>query len=245
MFARAIRNAFDELNFRSARRKPTLAVIELAGIAVAIALIKDLLEPHRNWAFDLEVVIAIWATALATTLAPAWAKALGKAHADTLRREKGELFAKRLDTKGKLEIVSASRLCIGDTVLIEAGDLIPGDGDIVEGIASVDESAITGESAPVIRESGGARSAVSAGARVLSDHIKVRITSNPAETLLDRMAAMVEGEDRDLTPDEISAAHMVAALTLGALLSTLMLAPLAMYAVLATGDLSVITVLAS
>ena len=150
---------------------------------------------------------------LFANFAEAMAEGRGKAQADTLRKTKTETMAKRLKNGKKYEAVAATELRRGDVVLVERGDIIPGDGDVIEGIASVDESAITGESAPVIRESGGDRSAVTGGTRVLSDQIKVQITSNPGETFLDRMIALVEGAERQKTPNEIALNIVIAGLT--------------------------------
>ena len=149
---------------------------------------------------------------LFANFAEAMAEARGKAQADSLRKTKTDALAKRLTSNGKIEEVPASALRAGDVVTCEAGDIIPGDGEVIEGIATVDESVITGESAPVIRESGGDRSAVTGGTTVLSDHIKIRITSNPGETFLDRMIALVEGAERQKTPNEIALNILIAGL---------------------------------
>src|SRR5207249_44461 len=150
--------------------------------------------------------------------------------ADALRKTKTETVAKRLDSNGKIETVGASVLRRGDIVVCEPNDIIPGDGDVIEGIASVDESVITGESAPVIRESGGDRSAVT-GTKVLSDYIKIRISSNPGETFLDRMIALVEGAERQKTPNEIALNILLAGLTIIFLLAVVTLLPYAIYSV--------------
>src|SRR5207342_1658619 len=177
-------------------------------------------------------------TVLFANFAEAMAEARGKAQADALRKTKTDSVGKRI-VDGRIEEVSAARLRAGDVVLCEPGDLIPGDGDVIEGVASVDESVITGESAPVIRESGGDRSAVTGGTRVLSDWIKVRITSNPGETFLDRMIALVEGAERQKTPNEIALNILIAGLTLIFLLAVATLGPFAVYSVAATGTGSV------
>ena len=160
---------------------------------------------------------------LFANFAEAMAEARGKAQADTLRKTKTDALAKRLLADGSIEQVPASQLRAGDVVICEAGDLIPGDGEVIEGIATVDESVITGESAPVIRESGGDRSAVTGGTKVLSDQIKIRITSNPGETFLDRMIALVEGAERQKTPNEIALNILIAGLTLIFLLAVVTL----------------------
>jgi K+-transporting ATPase ATPase B chain len=187
-----------------------------------------------NAGFDLQICLWLWFTVLFANFAEAMAEGRGKAQAESLRKTKTESTARRL-VSGKEEHVPASALRKGDVVLCEPGDLIPGDGEVIEGIASVDESVITGESAPVIRESGGDRSAVTGGTKVLSDFIKIQITSNPGETFLDRMIALVEGAQRQKTPNEIALNIMIAGLTLIFLLATVTLAPFAMYSVTAAG----------
>jgi len=182
--------------------------------------------------FVLAVAVWLWFTVLFANFAEAMAEGRGKAQADTLRRARTTTMAKRLsspDRLGKVEEVAAPELRKGDLVLIEAGDVIPGDGDVVEGVASVDESAITGESAPVIRESGGDRSAVTGGTRVLSDWIVVQISANPGETFLDRMIALVEGAKRQRTPNEIALNVLIASLTIIFLLVVVSLEPFAIY----------------
>jgi K+-transporting ATPase ATPase B chain len=188
----------------------------------------------------------LWLTVLFANFAEAMAEGRGKAQADTLRKTKTETTARRL-VGGKTETVAATQLRAGDTVMVEANEIIPGDGDVIEGIASVDESAITGESAPVIRESGGDRSAVTGGTKVLSDWIKVKITSNPGETFLDRMIALVEGAQRQKTPNEIALNIVIAGLTLVFLLAVVSLQPFAIYSVKSsgTGQAPSVTVLIS
>ncbi|MBE3576010.1 MAG: hypothetical protein IMW99_11300 [Firmicutes bacterium] len=184
--------------------------------------------------FDLQITAWLWFTVLFANFAESVAEGRGKAQAETLRRTRTETLAKRIvgtlpDGSPKVEIVPASALRAGDLVWVEAGDIIPSDGEIVEGIASVDESAITGESAPVIREAGGDRSAVTGGTRVLSDQIKVQISSNPGETFLDRMIALVEGARRQKTPNEIALTILLIGLTLIFLLAVATLEPFALY----------------
>jgi K+-transporting ATPase ATPase B chain len=171
----------------------------------------------------------LWFTVLFANFAEAMAEGRGKAQAETLRRARSETIAKRITPDGKVEEVASAKLRAGDLVSVDAGELIPGDGEIVEGVASVDESAITGESAPVIREAGGDRSAVTGGTRVLSDFIKVKITSNPGETFLDRMIALVEGAARQKTPNEIALNILLAGLTIIFLLAVVTLQPFAIY----------------
>src|SRR5436305_5179163 len=182
--------------------------------------------------FVLAVAIWLWFTVVFANFAEAMAEGRGKAQAETLRRARTTTMARRLasrDRFGPVQEVAAPELRKGDLVLVEAGDLIPGDGDVVEGVASVDESAITGESAPVIRESGGDRSAVTGGTRVLSDWIVVQVSANPGETFLDRMIALVEGAKRQRTPNEIALNILIAALTIIFLLVVVSLEPFAIY----------------
>src|SRR5258708_18962547 len=173
----------------------------------------------------------LWAQDIFANCGEAMAGGRGKGEADTVRKESTETVAHKLQANGCTQDISGSELRKGDVVLVRAGEFIPGDGDVIEGVASVDESAITGESAPVIRESGGDRSAVTGGTRVLSDWIKVQITSNPGETFLDRMIALVEGAQRQKTPNEIALNIMISGLTLIFLLAVVTLAPFAQYSV--------------
>ena len=174
--------------------------------------------------FGLQITLWLWFTVVFANFAEAMAESRGKAQADTLRKARTETQARKLKADGTIEIVPSSKLRAGDVVVVAAGEFIPGDGEVIEGVASVDESAITGESAPVIRESGGDRSAVTGGTRVLSDEIKVRITSNPGETFLDRMIKMVEGASRQKTPNEIALNILLAGLTIIFLLAVATLA---------------------
>jgi K+-transporting ATPase ATPase B chain len=184
---------------------------------------------HGAFRFDLQITLWLWFTVLFANFAEAMAEGRGKAQADALRRAKSETTAHRITSEGKTEEVPSSQLRAGDTVRVVAGQMIPGDGEVIEGVASVDESAITGESAPVIREAGGDRSAVTGGTRVLSDVILVHITSNPGETFLDRMIALVEGAERQKTPNEIALNILLAGLTIVFLLATVTLQPFAVY----------------
>src|SRR4029077_3778097 len=183
----------------------------------------------------VQISLWLWFTVLFANFAEAMAEARGKAQADALRKTKTDTMARKLLANSKEEMVPASKLRSGDVVYCEAGNLIPGDGEVIEGIASVDESVITGESAPVIRESGGDRSAVTGGTRVLSDHITIRITSNPGETFLDRMIALVEGAVRQKTPNEIALNILIAGLTLIFLMAVATLPTYAKYAIQAVG----------
>jgi len=236
---RAIVDAFKKLDPRVQARNPVMFVVEVGSVITTIEWIRSLLDPSLEGerGFVLAVTIWLWFTVLFANFAEAMAEGRGKAQADTLRRARSETLARRLTIadgqpftrNAPFEEVAAPKLRKGDFVLVEAGDLIPGDGDVVEGVASVDESAITGESAPVIRESGGDRSAVTGGTRVLSDWIVVRISSNPGETFLDRMIALVEGASRQKTPNEIALNILLASLTIIFLLAVVSLEPFAIY----------------
>jgi K+-transporting ATPase ATPase B chain len=197
-----------------------------AGSVVTTAL---LLREKQNFAFNLQITLWLWFTVLFANFAEAMAEGRGKAQADTLRKARSETEARRLLPNGTIETIPSAKLRSADVVMVSAGELIPGDGEVIEGVASVDESAITGESAPVIREAGGDRSAVTGGTRVLSDVIKVRITSNPGETFLDRMIALVEGASRQKTPNEIALNILLAGLTIIFLLAVVTLQPFAIY----------------
>ena len=186
---------------------------------------RHLRRRRQTLGFELQIALWLWFTVLFANFAEAMAEARGKAQADTLRKTKTDAMAKRLPATEKSKQVPASKLRAGDIVICEAGELIPGDGEVIEGIATVDESVITGESAPVIRESGGDRSAVTGGTKVLSDQIKIRITSNPGETFLDNMIALVEGAERQKTPNEIALNILIAGLTLIFLLAVATLHP--------------------
>jgi potassium-transporting ATPase ATP-binding subunit len=226
---RAIVDSFGKLNPRTLIKNPVIFVVEIVSIVVTIRVIADIVGGGPV-AFDTAIGIGLWFTVLFANFAEAMAEGRGKAQADALRKTRADLVARRLTTGDGEETVPASQLRAGDVVLVEAGDLIPGDGEIVEGIASVDESAITGESAPVIRESGGDRSAVTAGTKVLSDWIKVRITADPGETFLDRMIALVEGAERQKTPNEIALSILLAKFSIIFLIVCVVLQPFAMYA---------------
>ena len=189
----------------------------------------ECLASYRALRFRLQITLWLWFTVLFANFAEAMAEGRGKAQADTLRKARAETEAHLLERDGSTEDVPSSKLRSGDVVLVTAGEFIPGDGEVIEGVASVDESAITGESAPVIRESGGDRSAVTGGTRVLSDEIKVRITSNPGETFLDRMIKLVEGASRQKTPNEIALNILLAGLTIIFLLAVVTLQPFAIY----------------
>jgi K+-transporting ATPase ATPase B chain len=241
LLRRAIGDSFRKLNPVTLMKNPVIFVVEVGAALTTVFLIRDLFTGAHNLGFELQIDVWLWFTVLFATFAEAMAEARGKAQADTLRKTKTETTAKRV-VNGKSEIVAATQLRSGDVVVVEAGETIPGDGDVVEGIASVDESAITGESAPVIRESGGDRSAVTGGTKVLSDRIKVKITSNPGETFLDRMIALVEGASRQKTPNEIALNILIAGLTIIFLFAVATLVPFAIYSVASAGAGTVPTI---
>jgi K+-transporting ATPase ATPase B chain len=232
---RAVRDSFAKLNPAKLLKNPVIFVVEAGAVITTILLARDFATGAADAGFNLQIALWLWFTVLFANFAEAMAEARGKAQADTLRKTKSDSVAKRLLANGKTERVPASQLRAGDQVVCEAGDIIPGDGEVIEGIATVDESVITGESAPVIRESGGDRSAVTGGTRVLSDQIKIKITSNPGETFLDRMIALVEGAERQKTPNEIALNILIAGLTLIFLLAVVTLQPFSQYAVSASG----------
>jgi K+-transporting ATPase ATPase B chain len=216
-------DALRKLDPRMMVKAPVMFVVEIGAIFATVSAILD------ATVFAWWIVVWLWLTVVFANLAEAVAERRGKAQAATLRRTRTETSARRLRAEGREEQVSASRLTLGDVVVVVAGEVIPGDGEIIEGVASVDESAITGESAPVIRESGGDRSSVTGGTRVLSDRIVVRITSKPGETFIDRMIALVEGANRQKTPNEIALNILLASLTIVFLAATVTLQPFAAY----------------
>jgi len=225
----ALLDALKKLNPRTMMRNPVMFVVEIGSVVTTLLLFRDLSTHQKTFGFDLQITLWLWFTVLFANFAEAMAEGRGKAQADTLRRAKSETTAHRVIANGKSEDVPSAELRADDIVVVIAGELIPGDGEVIEGVASVDESAITGESAPVIRESGGDRSAVTGGTRVLSDHLKIRITSNPGETFLDRMIALVEGAERQKTPNEIALNILLAGLTVIFLLAVVTLQPFAVY----------------
>jgi K+-transporting ATPase ATPase B chain len=219
-------DAILKLNPRRMMGNPVMFVVEVGSLITTVLLIR---HPHTAFGFNLQITLWLWFTVLFANFAEAMAEGRGKAQADTLRKARSETIANRQVADGSMEQVPSSQLRTGDVVVVSAGEFIPGDGEIIEGVASVDESAITGESAPVIRESGGDRSAVTGGTRVLSDQIKIKITSNPGETFLDRMIALVEGAERQKTPNEIALNILLAGLTIIFLLAVVTLQPFAIY----------------
>jgi K+-transporting ATPase ATPase B chain len=222
---RALVDAVVKLDPRTMMKNPVMFVVEVGSVVTTLLLFRE----QRSFAFNLQITLWLWFTVLFANFAEAMAEGRGKAQADTLRKARSETEARRLLADGTIETVPSAKLRSGDVVTVAANELVPGDGEVIEGVASVDESAITGESAPVIREAGGDRSAVTGGTRVLSDVIKVRITSNPGETFLDRMIALVEGAERQKTPNEIALNILLAGLTIIFLLAVVTLQPFAIY----------------
>ena len=227
---RAIFDSFKKLDPRVQLKNPVMFVVEVGALLTTIQLVRDALHHAGDFGWGLQITLWLWFTVVFANFAEAMAEGRGKAQADTLRKARSETMARRLKSNGSTESVASSVLRAGDLVLVVAGEFIPGDGEVAEGVASVDESAITGESAPVIREAGGDRSAVTGGTRVLSDEITVRITSNPGETFLDRMIRLVEGASRQKTPNEIALNILLAGLTIIFLLAVVTLQPFAVYA---------------
>src|ERR1700736_6631600 len=233
----AVGDAFKKLNPRTLARNPVSFTVEVVSAATTILFVRDLFAGSGT-SFSGQISLWLWFTVLFANFAEAVAEGRGKAQAASLRRTQSQAVEKPLPMaeSSQWQEVAAAQLKVGDLVLVEAGDLIPSDGEIVEGIASVDESAITGESAPVIRESGGDRSAVTGGTRVLSDQIVVRITARPGETFLDRMIALVEGSQRQKTPNEIALNILLAGLTIIFLLAVVTLPAFAHYSENAAGQ---------
>ncbi len=222
---RALVDSLIKLSPRTMMRNPVMFVVEVGSILTTLLLLQD----KTTFSFNLQITLWLWFTVIFANFAEAMAEGRGKAQAETLRKTKSETVAHKLLEKGGIQDIPSSVLRLGDIVLVSACEFIPGDGEVIEGVASVDESAITGESAPVIREAGGDRSAVTGGTRVLSDQIKVRISSNPGETFLDRMIALVEGAERQKTPNEIALNILLAGLTIIFLLAVVTLQPFAIY----------------
>ena len=229
---RAIGDSFVKLAPRHMVRNPVMFVVLIGSVLTTLVLFRDIAEGRGDIAFTLQIAIWLWFTVVFANFAEAMAEGRGKAQADTLRKSRTETTAKRLANANdhtKREIVAAPELRRGDLVLCLPGDVIPSDGEVVDGVASVDESAITGESAPVVRESGGDRSAVTGGTKVLSDYLVIRISANPGETFLDRMIALVEGASRQKTPNEIALTILLSGLTIIFLLAVVTLQPFAIY----------------
>src|SRR6202140_2568183 len=226
---RAALDSLVKLDPRNMMKNPVMFVVEVGSVATTILLIRDVLRHQGAFGFNLQITLWLWFTVLFANFAEAMAEGRGKAQADSLRKARAETIANRLLPDGTTEQIASSKLRSGDLVRVAASEFIPSDGEILEGVASVDESAITGESAPVIREAGGDRSAVTGGTRVLSDWLKIKITSNPGETFLDRMIALVEGAERQKTPNEIALNILLAGLTIIFLLAVVTLQPFAIY----------------
>jgi len=222
---RAVLDSFKKLDPRHMMGNPVMFVVEVGSVITTVLLARG----RGDFLFNLQITLWLWFTVLFANFAEAMAEGRGKAQADTLRKARSETIANRQGENGELEKIPSSKLRAGDVVIVSAGELVPSDGEIIEGVASVDESAITGESAPVIREAGGDRSAVTGGTRVLSDQIRVKVTSNPGETFLDRMIALVEGAERQKTPNEIALNILLAGLTIIFLLAVVTLQPFAIY----------------
>ncbi|HEY4606300.1 MAG TPA: potassium-transporting ATPase subunit KdpB [Acidimicrobiia bacterium] len=227
---RAILDSFLKLDPRLQARNPVMFVVLVGSLLTTVIFLRDLGDGETGENVFAGLVAAwLWFTLLFANFAEAMAEGRGKAQAESLRKARADTMANRRRPDGGIEEVASSRLTVNDVVVVAAGEVIPSDGEIIEGIASVDESAITGESAPVIREAGGDRSSVTGGTRVLSDRIVVRITARPGETFLDRMIALVEGASRQKTPNEIALNILLAALTIIFLLATVTLQPFAVY----------------
>jgi K+-transporting ATPase ATPase B chain len=229
IMAQALVDSVRKLNPRGMVKNPVMFVVEVGAVLTTALLIDNTVHHRAGFGFNLQITLWLWVTVLFANFAEAMAEGRGKAQADTLRKAKGETIANRYTADGGFEGIASGLLRLGDVIYVEAGNYIAGDGEVIEGVASVDESAITGESAPVIREAGGDRSAVTGGTKVLSDWIKVRITSNPGETFLDRMIALVEGATRQKTPNEIALSILLSGLTIVFLLAVVTLQPFAMY----------------
>ena len=211
----AIGDAFRKLNPKSLAKNPVMFVVAVVSVLTTVLLLKDIATGAENVGFSLQIVLWLWFTVLFANFAEAVAEGRGKAQAESLRRTRSETQAKLLSNGGSdYKMVPGAKLKVGDVVLVEPGDIIPSDGEVIEGVASVNEAAITGESAPVIRESGGDRSAVTGGTQVLSDWIKVRITAAAGSTFIDKMIALVEGAERQKTPNEIALNILLAGMTL-------------------------------
>jgi K+-transporting ATPase ATPase B chain len=231
MLLRAARDAFIKLDPRIQCRNPVMFIVAIGALLTTFFIFRDFfIGEHSSLALNIQLAIWLWVTVLFANFAEALAEGRGKAQAEVLKRTRSDTQARRIvNGMEKIEIVAASSLRKDDLVLVEAGDVIPGDGEVIEGVASVDESVITGESAPVIRESGGDRSAVTGGTRVLSDFIKVRITADPGETFLDRMIRLVEGARRQKTPNEIALNILLVGMSIIFLLAVATLENFALY----------------
>ena len=229
ILGKALLDSVLKLDPRGMVKNPVMFVVEVGSVLTTALLIDNTINHRPGFGFNLQITLWLWFTVLFANFAEAMAEGRGKAQADTLRKAKGETIAQRYTANGGLEDVASGLLRSGDVIYVVANHYIAGDGEVIEGVASVDESAITGESAPVIREAGGDRSAVTGGTKVLSDWIKVRSTANPGETCLDRMIALVEGATRQKTPNEIALSILLSGLTIVFLLAVVTLQPFAIY----------------
>src|SRR6267154_149580 len=241
LIRRAIFESFAKLDPRILYKNPVMFVVEIGALVTTIDLVHGVATHAAGFGFSLQITVWLWFTVLFANFAEAMAEGRGKAQAETLRKARAETQANRLCADSSIEVVPSSKLRSGDVVVVSAGEFIPGDGEVIEGVASVDESAITGESAPVIRESGGDRSAVTGGTRVLSDEIVVRITAVPGSTFLDRMIALVEGAERQKTPNEIALNILLAGLTI---IFVFAVATIPAFAAYAGGKMSVLVLVA-
>jgi K+-transporting ATPase ATPase B chain len=239
----AIGSAFAKLDPRTLAKNPIIFVLEVVSLLTTVLLVRDLVTGGANLAFTFQIVLWLWFTVLFANFAEAVAEGRGKAQADALRRTRTETQAKLLGAANSRDytLVPGTGLKVGDIVLVEAGDIIPSDGEVIEGVASVNEAAITGESAPVIREAGGDRSAVTGGTQVLSDWIRVRVTAAPGSTFLDRMIRLVEGAERQKTPNEIALTILLAGLSIIFIFAT---ATIPSYVAYAGGAASVVILVA-
>src|SRR6202158_2179568 len=239
----AIGSAVKKLDPRVMIKSPVMFVVEIVAALTTVIFIRDLVTGGSHLGFTFQIIVWLWFTVLFANFAEAVAEGRGKAQADSLRRQRTETQAKLLAAANSkdFKLVPGTSLKVGDVVLVEAGDIIPSDGEVIEGIASVNEAAITGESAPVIRESGGDRSAVTGGTQVLSDWIRVRITSAPGSTFLDRMIKLVEGAERQKTPNEIALNILLIGLTIIFVFAT---ATIPSYVAYTGGTISVVILVA-
>jgi K+-transporting ATPase ATPase B chain len=227
---RAIVESLRKLDPRTLIFNPVMFVVEVTSLLTTVVLVRDFVQGKPGLVgFEFQVTLWLWFTVLFANFAEAMAEGRGKAQAATLRQARTQTQAKLIGEKGEINIVNATSLRRDDVVLVQAGDIIPADGEVIEGVAAVNEAAVTGESAPVIRESGGDRSAVTGGTTVISDWIKVRVTANPGETFLDRMIALVEGAERRKTPNEIALTILLTGLTITFILVVVTLYPFALY----------------
>src|SRR6202030_662492 len=227
ILTRATADSFRKLDPRTMVKNPVMFVVEVGAVLTTLQLIWNAVHHAGEVSFGLQITLWLWFTVLFTNFAEAMAEGRGKAQADTLRKSRAETEAKRLKKNCTFEIVPSSQLRSGNVVVVVAGEVIPGDGEVIEGVAYVDESAITGESAPVIREAGGDRSGVTGGTRLLSDRIVVRIVAGYGESFLDRMIALVEGAVRQRTPNEIALTLVLTAFSLIFLIVVVPLWPMA------------------